>query len=613
MPQPAPSGGLPQADDVRVQLARLLASNAFPASPRRRRLLEYVVEQTLTGHGDRLKAYELAVAVLERNANFNSQGDPIVRVEMAQLRRDLEHYYLAEGRAEPIRITIPKGHYIPAFEVRDQQSASETRGPVASPGRRFRWHLHIGWRTGAAVGLAALLLVASAWGWLEWRTVEQQIGPAVIVLPFEPLSGGEDGRLLASGLTNGLIVDLMRFDGMQVFAGLPSSQGRAELPPAAAEAPAYVVAGGVERAPTRVRVTARLSDRDSLQVLWSRTYDRALTATDIFDVQADLSAAIVGQLAQVYGVITAAATSGLRRTRPETLFAYDCVQRAFAYRRTFAMELYPSVRACLEEAVRRDAGYAGAWAMLAFAHLDAARYGLVEPAARAGELDAGLAAAQRAVELAPGSVRSLQSLAALRFGRGEYDEAESVQRRAIALNPHDPESLAQLGWRLVVRGQWEEGGTLLQEAINRSMVVPAWYHETLAVARYLGGDLQRARDEAELGKEDCCPGYAILAITEAALGKTAAARAALDAALRQTPQLARDPAAYWANFQVAPEVIERLNVGLVKAGLQRVFGDEDFALYDANVDPEFPRVSVAAPDLLRQATGIGPERRLEGA
>ena len=120
----------------------------------------------------------------------------------------------------------------------------------------------------------------------------------------------------------------------------------------------------------------------------------------------------------------------------------------------------------------------------------------------------------------------------------------------------------------MARGQWEEGGTLLQEAVDRSMVVPAWYHETLAVALYLGGDLQRARDEAELGKVDCCPGYAILAITEAALGHAAAARAALDEAVRQSPQLARDPVAYWANFQAAPEVIERLNAGLVKAGLQ---------------------------------------------
>ena len=96
----------------------------------------------------------------------------------------------------------------------------------------------------------------------------------------------------------------------------------------------------------------------------------------------------------------------------------------------------------------------------------------------------------------------------------------------------------------------------------------AWYPESLAVALYLGGDLQRARDEAELGKAQCCDGYAILAIMEGALGHAAAARAALDEAVRQLPQLARDPVAYWGDFQAAPEVIERLNAGLRKAGLQ---------------------------------------------
>ena len=63
-------------------------------------------------------------------------------------------------------------------------------------------------------------------------------------------------------------------------------------------------------------------------------------------------------------------------------------------------------------------------------------------------------------------------------------------------------------------------------------------------------------------------GYATLAITEAALGHAAAARAALQEALRRSPLLARDPIAFWANFQGSPAVIERLNAGLAKAGLR---------------------------------------------
>jgi TolB-like protein len=55
----------------------------------------------------------------------------------------------------------------------------------------------------------------------------QQAGPAVIVLPFQPLAGGEGGQLLASGISAGLMADLRRCDGLQVFVGLPESQGAA--------------------------------------------------------------------------------------------------------------------------------------------------------------------------------------------------------------------------------------------------------------------------------------------------------------------------------------------------------------------------------------------------
>jgi tetratricopeptide (TPR) repeat protein len=163
----------------------------------------------------------------------------------------------------------------------------------------------------------------------------------------------------------------------------------------------------------------------------------------------------------------------------------------------------------------------------------------------------------------------LQSLAALRFAAGDHDDAERIQRQAIALNPNNPEALAQLGYRLALRGRWDEGRRFLEDAISRSVVVPSWYYTTLAMALYLGGDLAKARDAADAGKSFAAGyGQATLAFTEAALGNAKAARAALDEALRQSPLLARDPVAFWANFQIAPSVIERFNAGLAKAGLQ---------------------------------------------
>jgi hypothetical protein len=158
-------GAGPSPEDIRAHLARLLGTVAFRASDRRRRLLAYMVEQTLAGQGDRLKAFDLAVAVLGRNAGFDPQCDPIVRVEVRRLRRDLEHHYLTDGRDDPIRITIPKGHYVPAFERAGPTFTPEAKVEVVAPqpiaaAVPIRWH---GWRAGASLGLGALVVGIGCW------------------------------------------------------------------------------------------------------------------------------------------------------------------------------------------------------------------------------------------------------------------------------------------------------------------------------------------------------------------------------------------------------------------------------------------------------------------
>ena len=232
------------------------------------------------------------------------------------------------------------------------------------------------------------------------------------------------------------------------------------------------------------------------------------------------------------------------------------------------MATYPAVRSCLEQSVERDPGFASAWAMLAFAHLDAVRFGLVEPSRRAGELQSGLVAAQRAVELASQSVLALQSLAAVRYMSGDAAEAERIQRKAIALNPQNPESLAQLGWRLTVQGRWQEGTALLQNAIDRSVAVPNWYHTSLAVGLYLGGEptaratrLKPARSSAVASDRPCWRS------PRPQVGHAQAARIALYQAVAQAPRLGRDSRAFWATFLVADAVVDRLDDGLRRAGL----------------------------------------------
>jgi hypothetical protein len=96
-------------------LDRILASPGFDKSEQLKSFLRFIVEETIAGRGEQIKAYTIAVDALGRDVNFDPQLDPIVRVEAGRLRRALEHYYAREGRYAPMIIELPIGHYLPVF------------------------------------------------------------------------------------------------------------------------------------------------------------------------------------------------------------------------------------------------------------------------------------------------------------------------------------------------------------------------------------------------------------------------------------------------------------------------------------------------------------------
>ena len=80
-----------------MEVTRILSSKDFDASERNRRFLQYIVEETISGRADRIKAYSIATSVFGRNESFDPQHDAIVRIEAGRMRRSLEHYYLTSG------------------------------------------------------------------------------------------------------------------------------------------------------------------------------------------------------------------------------------------------------------------------------------------------------------------------------------------------------------------------------------------------------------------------------------------------------------------------------------------------------------------------------------
>jgi hypothetical protein len=82
-----------------------------------RHFLKFIVEKSVAGRVDEIKEYTIATEVLGRSHDFDPKSDNIIRVQAHRLRKKLDEYYGQEGVDDPVRISIPSGHYYPEYQT----------------------------------------------------------------------------------------------------------------------------------------------------------------------------------------------------------------------------------------------------------------------------------------------------------------------------------------------------------------------------------------------------------------------------------------------------------------------------------------------------------------
>jgi hypothetical protein len=173
----APPLGELNDEIVRSQTDRILASDFFREAPVQRKLLRFLVDETLAGNAQNLKEYVLGTTVFQRGEGFDPRTDSIVRVQIGVLRKKLASYYGGPGTEDRILIVVPRGHYFPKFtalpprEIADvtlpAQAAVE---PAARIARERSWTKLVYLFAGLAAGVA-LMFAVFAW-WSPARTPE---------------------------------------------------------------------------------------------------------------------------------------------------------------------------------------------------------------------------------------------------------------------------------------------------------------------------------------------------------------------------------------------------------------------------------------------------------
>jgi len=395
-------------------------------------------------------------------------------------------------------------------------------------------------------------------------------GPTIAVLPFTNLSGDPEQEYFSDGITEDIITELSRFDELHVISRLSTFQYKdkaVDVRKVGRELGAhYVVEGSVRKSANRVRVTAQLLDAKDGKHLWAESYDRDLTAADLFAVQDEVTGHIVTTIADAYGIIRVTQMANVTRNQTRNLGGYECVLRAHEYYRAkLSPDYHLVVRNCLEEAVETEPGYADAWTWLAGTYRDEYEFGFnprPNPLARAET------AANKAIELDPLNQAAHAFLADVLFDRHDADSYFDQAEHAVAINPNSANVLVWQGHRIAFAGKWERGIALVRKGFVLSRNPPGWMYWPTTVYYYNKGNYDQALVEAlNINLPGFFVNHYLLAATYAQLGRTKEAKASVDDLLAVFPGFATDGRAHFRGWYWEEELEQRLIDGLRKAGL----------------------------------------------
>ena len=284
---------------------------------------------------------------------------------------------------------------------------------------------------------------------------------SIAVLPFADLSPAGDQEYFSDGIAEEILNVLVGVDGLDIVSRTSSFQFKGRglgIPEIARELKVrHIVEGSVRKSGNAIRVTAQLIDAREDKHLWSQTYDRPLTAENIFEIQDEIANAIVSALSDALGIGNLEPVQVTATTR--NLTAYELFLQA---RPLFQARLDLDVADdLLAEALEKDPLFAKAWEMRAALQTLRVEYGYSDETADAAEQLAD-EFAMRALKIEPRSATALAVLAknagnASQSLRKKANIADIIATldRALEIEPRNASALNWRGLRFVHVGYLE--------------------------------------------------------------------------------------------------------------------------------------------------------------
>jgi TolB-like protein/Flp pilus assembly protein TadD len=315
------------------------------------------------------------------------------------------------------------------------------------------------------------------------------------VLSTEP----EASDFFSDGLHDDILTQLAKVSSLDVIARtsvMRFAGSEASIPDIGRELRVgTILEGGVQRSGTRIRLNVQLIDAKTATHLWGETYDRELTAENIFLIQSELAASIAEELS---AVLNGEERRALAQVPTVSLQAYDFYLRGSRPIRNSTAEVeLEQAEEALERAVEIDDEFALAYARLAQVHLKKYWFAFdrtddrLERASAAvlkaevldpenpevliargyyhyygfrnyAAAEESFSAAQQAL---PGDARLLEARALVLRRNARWDEAVELFEAAVELDPLNVDLLGSFGETLQRMGEYASSRRVLERAL----------------------------------------------------------------------------------------------------------------------------------------------------
>jgi len=338
----------------------------------------------------------------------------------------------------------------------------------------------------------------------ETTEIEETVDDtSIAVLPFADLSPFGDQEYFSDGIAEEILNVLVRVKDLKVAArtsafgfkgqealGIPTIAERLKV--------RHVLEGSVRKSGETLRNTAQLIDASNDKHLWSQTYDRKLSAENIFAIQDEIANEIVRQLGIVMdGGESGEAGAPIVSVKADTknLNAYELYLQAHS--KFLARNDLKGSMALFEQAVEADPAFARAWAGLAAVYSLAPSWNVNDK----DYFDLATQSAQKAIAINPNLSMPHAVLGNVISNKTNNDYAAAFTHfnEAIKIDPKETTAYLWRGIHYNTVGYFDKAE---QDFLRCLDVDPAYEmcRRHMAVTNLYSGDTKRALELFEQGR-----------------------------------------------------------------------------------------------------------------